>query len=378
MKPYDTPVDSIKNALAREASSLARDLGSLPRKENYRNAVCKYISSCFYNGTGKDWLESLGWVYAGIHLASELLPDYISLTCQPGQDRQDAKAFDYLNGSSDFSFYNFTRFLWPNEAGLRDKFLHPLEINIESEEGEIFKKSRPEADASLVSPLERLHICNAMSDPVMIPTRTIIPYSLKKLFHSVPSKKWDPLFMKNEVLKQFLQSTRNYLYHNYYCSIQNNLWSSGKEDEENISDEEIYESVRNTLLLHNKTGVDPRAVIFFPLVCGSNRIGVFCFVLSNIPSIENKTCLQSIAETAMNNIFGVDIKLARQRDEGIRKAALFLPLIAHESRSGMNKAALIIDEVLDILEEKEKVDVKPRLRRAWELMQSSAKYLRSV
>jgi signal transduction histidine kinase len=99
--------------------------------------------------------------------------------------------------------------------------------------------------------------------------------------------------------------------------------------------------------------------------------------MSKIPSAEDKTHLQSIAETAMNNIFGVDIKLARQRDEGIRKATLFLPLIAHETRSGMNKAALIIDEALDTLEGDEELDVKPMLRRAGELMQSSANYLKS-
>jgi hypothetical protein len=377
MKPYDTPVASIKNALTRDASSLARDLGSMPGLDNYRNAVCKYVSSSFYDGTGKDWLESLGWVYAGIHLASELLPDYVSLTCQPGEERQDAKAFEYLNGGGDFSFYNFTRFLWPNEAGLRDKFLHPLELNIESAACEISKDFLPRNTDSSTSPLERLHVCHADSEPVMIPTRIIIPYALKNIFRSVPSKQWDPSFMKHEGLRQFLQSTRHYLYHNYYCGNDNSPVTADKAIEEKIPDEEIYESVRNTLLLHQKTGADPRAVVFFPLVCGSNRIGVFCFVLSKIPSIEDKTNLQSIAETAMNNIFGVDIKLARQRDEGVRKATLFLPLIAHESRSGMNKAALIIDEVLDILEENEELDVKPRLRRAGELMQSSAKYLKS-
>jgi hypothetical protein len=373
MNLHYTPVDSIKSALARDASSLARALGSLPNLDVYRNAVCKYVSSSFYNGTGKEWLESLGWVYAGIHLASELLPDYVSLTCQPGEERQDEKALDYLNGSEDFSVYNFTRFLWPNEAGLRDKFLHPLEINIESEEGEVTNGSPPENAV----PIELLHVCNAMGNSVKIPTKIIIPYALKKLFRSVPSKRWDPSFMNDEVLKQFLQSTHKYLYHNYYCLIENTLNTSDKEIEKNISDEKIYESVRNTLLLHHRTGSDPRAVIFFPLVCGSNRIGVFCFVMSKILSAEDKTHLQSIAETAMNNIFGVDIKLARQRDEGIRKATLFLPLIAHESRSGINKAALIIDEVLDILEENEELDVKPSLRRACELMQGSAKYLKS-
>jgi hypothetical protein len=374
MNPYDTPIDSIKSALARDASSLARDLSSMPGIEDYRNAVCKYISSSFYNGTGKEWLESLGWVYAGIHLASELVPDYVSLTCQPGEDRQDAKAFDYLKGSGDFSFHNFTRFLWPDEAGLRDKFLHSLEIHIESEESESIT-SLLAGPASLTSGLERLHMCNGISDPVMVPTTIVIPYALKKLFRAVPSKRWDPSLMKNEVLRQFLESTRRYLYHNYYCSIENNLVD--KETEKSIRNEEIYESVRNTLLLHQKNGTDPRAIVFFPLVCGSSRIGVFCFVMSRIPSTEDKTHLQSIAETAMNNLFGVDIKLARQRDEGIRKATLFLPLIAHESRSGMNKAALIIDEVLDILEDNEELDVKPRLRRAGDLMQSSAKYLKS-
>jgi len=79
----------------------------------------------------------------------------------------------------------------------------------------------------------------------------------------------------------------------------------------------------------------------------------------------------------MHNIFGVDIKLARQRDKGIRKATLFLPLIAHEWRRGIATASLKLSHALSALAKNRIEEVKPLLTRAKELMCESEQYVKA-
>jgi signal transduction histidine kinase len=368
-------VRSINKDLVKGAWDLALTLAPFsetnevrPAKvDQYRNAISKYVSSALLRPTAKKWVDSVGWTYAGIHIASELLPDYVSLTFRPGASCQDPSAGDYLSGNGAFSPFNFTRFLWPSETGLRDVFINPLEIVIESRTGEFVDPMQPFA---VVPGSERfipkVHRCEYSQQLQTVPTAIVVPFVLKEAFRSTTSYRQAESTLNRSAITQFCQSAKKYLQHNYYC---------GLETASSVSDEEIYEAVRNTMFLHKTTGLDPRAVTFFPLVCGSNRIGVFCFVTSEVPSEEESLRMQSLAETALHNIFGVDALLAKQRDQGIRKATLFLPLIAHEWRSGIATASLKLSNALRALHREQYEQVEPLLVRAKDLMRESQRFL---
>jgi hypothetical protein len=360
MHSPDATVREIKTSLVRSSSDLAKQLAAVRSVEGYRDAVCRYISSAMCGTTQRQWLDTIGWVYTGVHVASELQPDYVSLTFSPCSDKQDERAHDYLNGSEPFTTFNFTKFLWPGEADLRDKLFNPLEMMIETRANEL---------ASFIESEHQFQLDNLSQEnsrivhPDNYLPAILVPNDLRLWFRRASSARPTEAAMRVKGMSEFLKSAKIYLKQHFLQEV------NGTYD---ISETQLYEATCNTLLLHKITDVEPRAVIFFPFVAGLNRIGVFCMVTSMILSSENRTRLQSIAETALANIFAVDTMLTRQREK-MYKASVITPLLAHNCRSTMYEAALKVRLALNTLRKQKAREANVSLLSAEEDIERAAK-----
>lgn len=368
MNSPDAIVQTIKKSLVRSSSELAKGFAQAADINDYRNAICSYISTAMCGATARTWFETLGWEYAGVHVASELHPDYVSLTFEPCSTQQDSRAVDYLTGSGSFTPYSFTRFLWPDESDVRDKLISPLEIMIQRTPGEL---------RHLIQQTDRLLQATTGEKPVIgkpqaqeLPS-IIVTSGLRARFRSAESAQASEALLQDEAIRRLLTMGRIYL---------NQHFLQGLEESYNISESQLYEAICNTILLHRVVEIDPHTVIFFPLVAGLNRIGVFCFVTSGFLSQEDRTRLQLIAETALSNIYAVDVMLARQREKA-NKASAFTPLLSHNCRGTMHEAALKVFLALDAVTMKQddgasREEAKKEIQNALAALKKAEDYFR--
>jgi hypothetical protein len=327
-------VATIKHRLLGETPSLMKALKDNYSLPAYRDALCHYISSAVSGGPPERWRRELGWVYTGIHLATELIPDYVSVTFVPGARSQDQRTTNYLDGTAPFSDYSFTRFLWPAQESVRNQLITPLELKIETTPAQL-GTSRLLATAACVridGHRDRFVRVKALRQGVALQDGSglVVPYEVRCAFREHPSTCIDKCLLRRLEVRSFLRAA--YVYIRRTCLRH----LAPRYD---ISPIELCQAFCNTLLLHKCADIDPQTVVFYPLSVGSERIGVFCFVTTRILNNADHMSLRSIAETTLANVYAVDRKLVRLRERASQQSSFWAPMLAHDCRSSMFKAS---------------------------------------
>jgi signal transduction histidine kinase len=327
---------SAKRALVDAVPKFVLAIESNPTRSVYMDAAADYLGHLVRLEGMREWLDRVRWLYAGLHVSTALFGDYISLTCKPGELHADRNGEDYIQGRAEYTVFNFTRFLWPSQTVLRDKLSGPLELAIESSKDELiteeelsFVDNNVFFDANglfaLKTPSEGDHTVRAEH----LRQKVIIPDHFKLEVHSgrlsPNSSSWSNHPHVIRALKQAFFS----ISHTHLHQLPRPY---------SIKPAEYYQAIANTLRLHDTAnlidpigGGEPRTVIFFPVISGKTRLGVFCFVLGSSLHDEDRLVLQVLADSVITNLYLADQLIYHRKVEGVfRGALLSSPLLAHE------------------------------------------------
>jgi hypothetical protein len=374
-----------KNALVDAVPHLILTVENNPSRITYKNAVAEFLHDCLYQSEIGQRLRRLQWLYSGLHVSTAMFGDFISLTCKPDERRADTNGDAYIQGTPDFTIFNFTRFLWPSQTVLRNRLTDPLEVIIEND-----KKLISKADASLIA--ERVEIVGSNHFSIGVDAsaglqerlwrRIIIPRQVKSELHSGSLKPTSTLSLANTHLVWSLKQAYLSLYCNYLENQPNTY---------DISPQECFEAIANTLrlhvianLIHPSEGIEPRTVIFFPVIVGKTRFGVYCFVLGKYLDDDDRLLLHVLADAAISHIYLADQLIYYRKVEGTFRAALLSsPLLAHE---GAHASHMAFNSVFAAIKELEASAPRPQevltlLRKAnneYEILDSNISQLKEA
>jgi signal transduction histidine kinase len=322
-----------KKSLVEEIPRLIMTIESHTSRSTYKNAIAEYIHLTLYQGDIGDFLKQKKWMYAGLHISTALFGDFISLTCKPEEQVSDFNGEPYISGHDGFTEFNFTRFLWPSQTALRNKLTEPLEVRIEINQGELITYDQLKLLDRLL-PLdinEEVSLSpDVISDiPDSILETIIIPRSVKDSLQSETIDLSAPGSLLNSPFSFCLKQAYLSLYQTHMRDLQ---------DPYNFSPRACFEAITNTLRLHTAAklvqpamGIEPRTVIFYPIVAGRYRLGVFCFVLGTYLDDNDRLILHTLAGDVISNIYLADQLIAyRKIEAAFRSALLSSPLLAHE------------------------------------------------
>jgi hypothetical protein len=328
---------SAKKSLVNEIPRLILTVEDHTSRVVYKNAVAKYIHQTLYQSDIGDLLRQKQWIYAGLHISTGLFGDFISLTQRPESQVFDVNGEPYILGEHGFTPSNFTRFLWPSQTSLRNRLTEPLEIRIESAQDELITNEQLESLDRLLP----LNIDNEGTWPQVSPDlisaipeclvkTIIIPHQAKELLQTDAGDGTKLIFSQmNSQVRLCLKQACLSLHYTHLRFLEDGL---------NFSKQECLEAVTNTLRLHTAAELvgpekasEPRTVIFFPIVSGRYRLGVFCFVLGTYLDDNDRLLLHILANDVISNIYLADQLIAyRKIEAAFRSALLSSPLLAHE------------------------------------------------
>lgn len=332
-----------REALNCEASKLSKKLqseifelpgdlerlrhGVLLAQVKYEELIFNYVVTALRKSHSEllSYFDRHGWIYTGLHFRSDLINAFISMTFSPDTDKPDEAGRKYVEQE-----HNFTTFLWPkHDITLRDYLREPLEIRIEVEQREL--REELERLQQIAEEAISIESHNGKDEFVVSPTpvrsnapRSIcIPYAVRSLMRSQADL--------NSAM--FKQEHGIFLKQVYYYLFQVYLQRLPESKVYKINPEECFNMVYNTLRLHVNAGrelgrtIDPRAVIFYPVVYRGLRIGVLCFVMANFLGDEQRNSLQLISDYVLTNLYFVDQEMgiiARRIERQRRRITLRL------------------------------------------------------